>query len=230
MQHVRIPGRILRVSIVLGALTLPAASIADQLQMRTNQRGRPTRVLKNPSRIPQSSQPQMFDAMVSRVRVDVIVTDRDGNFVADLGPDEFTLLEDGRKQKVLNLQLVDLPAGRVHSLFDEHELEGVVSDEAISRDRETTLTAIQATDSTTGQVSPSAVSELGSIIFLIDGPSLSPQARARFGDAWKNLLKQTDNPQIPRATYLVDNVGRLQELAPLGYDAEAMHSAAATVR
>ena len=230
MQHVRIPGRILRVSIVLGALTLPAASIADQLQMRTNQRGRPTRVLKNPSRVPQSSQPQMFDAMVSRVRVDVIVTDRDGNFVADLGPDEFTLLEDGRKQKVLNLQLVDLPAGRVHSLFDEHELEGVVSDEAISRDRETTLTAIQATDSTTGQVSPSAVSELGSIIFLIDGPSLSPQARARFGDAWKNLLKQTDNPQIPRATYLVDNVGRLQELAPLGYDAEAMHSAAATVR
>ena len=53
----------------------------------------------------------MFDAMVSRVRVDVIVTDRDGNFVADLGPDEFTLLEDGRKQKVLNLQLVDLPDG-----------------------------------------------------------------------------------------------------------------------
>ena len=86
MQHARIPGRILRVSIVLGALTLPAASVADQLQMHTNQRARPTRALKKATRSPQSSQPQMFDARVSRVRVDVIVTDRDGNFVADLGP------------------------------------------------------------------------------------------------------------------------------------------------
>ena len=164
------------------------------------------------------------------MRVDVIVTDRDGNFVTDLGPDEFTLLEDGRKQKILNLQLVDLPAGQVRSLFDEHELEGVVSDEAISRNRETTLPDVHGTNSPIDNVPPSAVSELGSIIFLIDGPSLSPQARARFGDAWSNLLKQTDNPQIPRATYLVDNVGRLQELAPLGYDVERMHSAAAAVR
>ncbi|SVC35494.1 uncharacterized protein METZ01_LOCUS288348, partial [marine metagenome] len=223
MKHVRIPGRILCMSVVLGALTLPVASVADQ-------RGRRTRVLKNATQTPQSSQPQMFDAMVSRVRVDVIVTDRDGNFVSDIGPDEFTLLEDGKKQKILNLQLVDLPAGRVPPLFDEHEMERVVSDGAISRVRETTLTAAQATDSTTDQVSPSAVSELGSIIFLIDGPSLSPQARARFGDAWRNLLSQTDNPQIPRAAYLVDNVGRLQELAPLGYDVETMHSAAAAVR
>lgn len=230
MQHARIPGRILRVSIVLGALTLPAASVADQLQMRTNQRGRPTRALKNATRIPQNSQPQMFDARVSRVRVDVIVTDRDGNFVTDLGPDEFTLLEDGRKQKILNLQLVDLPAGQVHPLFDEHELEEVVSDEAISRDRETTLPDVHGTNSAIDNVPPLAVSELGSIIFLIDGPSLSPQARARFGDAWSNLLKQTGNPQIPRAAYLVDNVGRLQELAPLGYDVETMHSAAAAVR
>ena len=74
------------------------------------------------------------------------------------------------------------------------------------------------------------MSELASIIFLIDGPSLSPHARARFGDAWSTLLKQTVNPQIPRAAYLVDNVGRLQELAPLGYDVETMHSAAAAVR
>ena len=164
------------------------------------------------------------------MRVDVIVTDRDGNFVADLGPDEFTLLEDGRKQKILNLQLVDLPAGRVHPLFDEHELRGDVSGEAIPRGGETTMTTVHGTDDAISNVPLSAVSELGSIIFLIDGPSLSPQARARFGDAWSNLLKQTDNPQIPRAAYLVDNVGRLQELAPLGYDIETMHSAAAAVR
>ena len=87
-----------------------------------------------------------------------------------------------------------------------------------------------STGNVSGDARPSAASELGAIIFLIDGPSLGPLARARFGDAWSSLLEQTDNPQVPRAAYMVDNVGRLQELAPLGYDVEAMRAAATTVR
>ena len=168
MQHARIPARIFRVSVVLGALALPVASVADQLQMRTAQRARPSRVRKDAMRIPQTEQPQMFDAMVSRVRVDVIVTDGDGNFVVDLGPDDFNLFEDGKEQKILNVQRVDLAAGQVHSLLDESQPVGVTSGKTVARHSPTTLPSAQDVGNTTDEAPPSTVSELGSIIFLID--------------------------------------------------------------
>ena len=56
-------------------------------------------------------QQQRFEATVSRVRVDVIVRDGDGDFVDDLGAADFRIFEDGREQQILGVQLVDLPGG-----------------------------------------------------------------------------------------------------------------------
>jgi len=60
-----------------------------------------------------------FEANVSRVRVDVIVTDDDGNFVEDLRPEDFVLFEDDEPQPILYVQLVDLGSGRVIALDDD---------------------------------------------------------------------------------------------------------------
>ena len=215
-------------TLVAAALGVPAGSTAAPPQQR-GVRGRPGQSLEEAMRIPQD-EPQMFDAMVSRVRVDVIVTDGDGNFVTDLGPDDFAVFEDGEQQEVLDVQLVDLAAGQIHPLIGDGRAVEVTSEEAVSRRSPTAAPAAARADDEAVDIAPSAASELGAIIFLVDGPSLSQQARARFGDAWTGLLEQTDNPQIPRAAYMVDSVGRLQELVPLGYDNEAMQAAAQTVR
>ncbi len=233
MTFTRFRARISLASVALAALAglaAPARSVAEPPQARSDQRGRPGQTLDDAMRVPPGEQPQMYGAMVTRVRVDVIVTDGDGNFVADLGADDFVVFEDGAEQEILDIQLIDLAAGQIHPLLGERQPVDVTSGEAVSRRSPTTLPATDEAGETAAGTAPSAASELGAIIFLIDGPSLSPQARARFGDAWSDLLEQTDNPQIPRAAYMVDNVGRLQELAPLGYDVEAMRAAAATVR
>ncbi len=235
MKYTRFRARISLVSVALAVLALPVGSVADQPQMRSGQRGRSGQTLEDAMRVPQGEQPKMFDVMVSRVRVDVIVTDGGGNFVADLRADDFVVFEDGEEQEILDIQLIDLAAGQIHPLLGESRtVEVTASGEAVSRRSptpvSTTVPTVNEAGDALADAPPSAASELGAIIFLIDGPSLSPQARARFGNAWTDLLEQTDNPQIPRAAYMVDNVGRLQELAPLGYDVEAMRAAAATVR
>ncbi len=232
MKYTRFRAPIALVGVALAALALavPAGSVTDQPQMRGGQRGRSGQTLEDAMRIPQGEQPQMFDAMVSRVRVDVIVTDGDGNFVTDLEAGDFVVFEDGEEQEILAVQLIDLVAGEIHPLLGESQPVEVTSGEAVSRRSPTAVPTANEAGEAIGDPAPSAASELGAIIFLIDGPSLSPRARARFGDAWSDLLERTDNPQIPRAAYMVDNVGRLQELAPLGYDVETMRAAAETVR
>jgi VWFA-related protein len=231
---------------LLAALTLPVASPGSQPPQRGGQRGR-ERTLEEAMRVPQDEQRQLFGATVSRVRVDVIVTDGDGNFVGDLSAEDFAVSEDGVPQEILDVQLVDLAAGEVHPLLgDNRPVEVRSGGEAVSPRGPEAASSTGAEEGASGSTeasapettaasdggtpAPSAASELGAVIFLVDGPSLSPQTRARFGDAWIDLLEQTDGLSVPRAAYMVDNVGRVQELAPLGYDVDAMRSAADTVR
>ena len=47
-----------------------------------------------------SAQQPQFGATVARVRVDVIVTDEDGDFVEDLTAGNFRLFEDGKRQEI----------------------------------------------------------------------------------------------------------------------------------
>lgn len=51
-------------------------------------------------------QPPVFRAGVNFVRVDIIVTDKDGNPVADLAEGDFEIIEDGKPQKIELFRLV----------------------------------------------------------------------------------------------------------------------------
>ncbi len=176
-------------------------------------------------------QPQLFGATVSRVRVDVIVTDAEGNFVDDLTAEDFEVFEDGERQQILDVQLVDLGTGRVRSLFGEAAPIDPTTDPADPAANPANPAADPATAGIGSEGSASnPASALGAVIFLIDGPSLDQQAKARFGDAWSDLLEQTEALRVPRAAYLFNNYGRIEELAPLDTDLETIRAAADRVR
>ncbi|HEX9700824.1 MAG TPA: hypothetical protein VGD06_15310, partial [Acidobacteriota bacterium] len=50
------------------------------------------------------------------MRVDVILTDSEGRFIEDLGPEDFEVFEDGKPQDVLSVQLIDAESLRVLDL------------------------------------------------------------------------------------------------------------------
>ena len=55
---------------------------------------------------PQRSESPRFRVAVDAVRIDVVVTDRDGRIVTDLGADDFEVRQDGRPQKVTFAQFI----------------------------------------------------------------------------------------------------------------------------
>ena len=50
-----------------------------------------------------------FRIAIDYVHDDATVTDQEGRFVRDLGPEDFELYEDGRRQHVSTFALVDVP-------------------------------------------------------------------------------------------------------------------------
>ncbi len=65
-----------------------------------------------PQQAPAGDQQQpVFRAGINFVRVDVIVTDKNGNQVAELQPGDFEVLEDGKPQKIETFKLVKLDGG-----------------------------------------------------------------------------------------------------------------------
>ncbi|MGD8331846.1 MAG: VWA domain-containing protein, partial [Acidobacteriota bacterium] len=71
---------------------------------------------------------------------------------------------------------------------------------------------------------------LGAMIFLIDFPGLDWRNKERFVSAWAELVDDTDSLAVPRAVYLIDQVGHLRELAPLTRDPVALREAVQQVR
>jgi VWFA-related protein len=55
--------------------------------------------------------PPLFRVDAELVVVDLVATDRDGNFVADLQPEDIELLEDGKPQKVQFVQMIRATSG-----------------------------------------------------------------------------------------------------------------------
>ena len=160
-------------------------------------------------------QEQRFEATVSRVRVDVIVQDDDGAFVNDLGIDDFRVFEDGDEQRILSMQMIDLTAG---VMFDRTR--------PISASAPIELTANPNPASGT----PSErSSDFGAMVFVVDFQNLDFRNKLRFTDAWEDLIAQSNGLQIPRAVYLIDQVGRLEELAPLTQNPDALLAAAEEV-
>ena len=152
----------------------------------------------------------VFEATVSRVQVDAIVTDGSGRFVADLTSSDFIVYEDGEPQPLLDVQLIDLATGSVIDL-------GNPAGAADTPPSVTTAAADSATD-------------YGALVFLIDGPSLDLKTRRRFALAWEELLTTTESLRVPRAVYLVDSFGALNELVPLTLETDPLFEAVETVR
>jgi VWFA-related protein len=76
---------------------------------------------------PEQQEQPVFRAGINYVRVDVIVTDRRGNPITDLTPEDFEVFEDGKPQEVDSFRLVefgalaqidDPPAREIRSSFD----------------------------------------------------------------------------------------------------------------
>jgi VWFA-related protein len=67
---------------------------------------------------PDQPQPPTFRAGINFVRVDVIITDKNGNAIADLQPSDFDVSEDGKPQKIETFKLVKLDGGRAGAIND----------------------------------------------------------------------------------------------------------------
>jgi VWFA-related protein len=57
-------------------------------------------LLLGPSQDRDTPQPYRFESQVDVVSVPVAVTDKEGNFIKDLGPEDFVVYEDGKRQKI----------------------------------------------------------------------------------------------------------------------------------
>ncbi len=64
------------------------------------------------------AQPPVFRTGINFVRVDVIISDKAGNPVADLTQADFDVNEDGKPQKIETFKLVKLDGGRTDSIKD----------------------------------------------------------------------------------------------------------------
>jgi len=64
----------------------------------------------------QPAQPPVFRAGINYVRVDVIISDKNGNPVADLQAADFDVSEDGKPQKIDTFKLIKLDGGTAESL------------------------------------------------------------------------------------------------------------------
>ncbi len=176
--------------------------------------------LQAPRSLAQEQEQTVFEATVARVRVDIIVTDEAGRFVEDLRLEDFFVYEDGEQQAVQSAQLVDLAAAKVTNLTSDSGEQG--SPEAVEPAE---AAAIRGAD-----VSGASASNLGAMIFLIDAPSLSQATKARFSDAWGEILDQVEVLQVPRAAYMIDSVGRVEELVPLTFEVDSLREAAEAIR
>src|SRR5688572_23716551 len=65
-----------------------------------------------PATPPAAQDPQrpIFKSGINFVRVDVIVSDKDGNPILDLKPEEFSVTEDGKAQKIEQFDIIKVNA------------------------------------------------------------------------------------------------------------------------
>jgi VWFA-related protein len=160
----------------------------------------------------QADAPQQgFRAGVDRVRVDVIVTDRDDRFVDDLTAGDFTLYDDGVPQDILGIDLVDLAAGTIHRLGPG----ALATPPAL---------AAQPPPAAAEEQGPS-VESMGALAFVVDAGALGYWERRRFIKGWIASLEPREPSEgfsFPRAVYMLNYRGALRELAPLTHDADVL--------
>src|SRR5688500_4778363 len=89
------------------------------------------RAQQSPAPSSATQQPAVsFRADTNFVEINAVVTDQDGNFVKDLGKDDFEVYEDGKPQAPSVFSLVDLPIDRpVTPVFASQPVEPDRSEE-----------------------------------------------------------------------------------------------------
>ena len=98
--------------VVLVALAVSALPGASAQQPPPPPPQNPPAQTPPPQNPPAQQEPQRptFRTGINFVRVDVIVTDRDGNPVLDLKPEEFSVAEDGKPQKIEQFDIIRIDA------------------------------------------------------------------------------------------------------------------------
>src|SRR5437762_1677212 len=96
-----------RVALALVALAALAVSTSAQNPPQSSEQPQ-----QQPSAGADAQQP-VFRSGIDYVRVDVIVTDKNGNPAADLKPGDFDVTEDGKPQTIDTFKLVKLDGGVV---------------------------------------------------------------------------------------------------------------------
>lgn len=152
-----------------------------------------------------SQQSSQFAAVVDVVRIEAVVTDGTGRFVSDLRRGDFSLLEDGVEQELLDVQLVDVTAGSVASLAESSGVR--------KPSRQTV-----------------APSNLSAVVFFLDFPGLYFQNKLRFVDSLLSMLESIAEVRVPHAVYFVDIEGHLREMVGLTRDVDALADAVRRTR
>ena len=102
----------MRTSALFGAaLLLTLCVIAQPAARQAQPPATPPPAQAQPAQDPQQ-QPPVIRTGINFVRVDVIVTDRKGNPVLDLKPEEFRLKEDGKAQAIESFSVVKIDDGK----------------------------------------------------------------------------------------------------------------------
>ena len=222
---------VIRGFVCLLALTvagLPVSSTAAEAGSRRS--AAPSGAMAQEA-LPVPAQTPMFRSAVTRVRVDAIVSDKDGNFIDDLRSDDFRVFEDGVEQTIVNLQLVSLAEGQVTNVASEDEVvtpsrpggdAGAGNDETRTRDEAGSVSAAP----TPGRRSPA---NLGAVVYLVDLPSLDRRNKPRLTKTFEAFFEGEGDLEVPRSVFMIDHSGRVVELAPLTTDRQVLRNAAATV-
>ena len=161
------------------------------------------------------AQTPTFRSAVSRVRVDAIVTDKDGNFIDDLKADDFRVFEDGVEQEILNVQFVSLTSGKVTNVASHDE----------------TVTAREESLAVPAEPTPirRSSASLGAVVYLVDLPSLDRRNKQRLTRTLESLFEGAGDLEVPRSVFMIDSTGTVREMAPLTTDREVLRNAAASV-
>lgn len=130
-RRLRVSAWCLSAAIVAWCATQTGGGLAAQGQAgAAGQQGQAARPSQAPAGQPQDPQqpPPIFRAAVNFVRVDVIVSDKQGAPVTDLTKDDFAIVEDGQPQAIELFKLINTdgrpgpgaePARPIRSRFDE---------------------------------------------------------------------------------------------------------------
>ncbi len=107
----------MRTCLVAGAallLALEATGVAQQPAQQPPQQQPAQPPPEAPP--PSQGQPPVFRAGINYVRVDVIISDKNGNPVSDLHESDFDVSEDGKPQQIETFKLIKLDGGTAESL------------------------------------------------------------------------------------------------------------------